>query len=100
MNDIEIGAASVGITEVAKNLGLSRKYCSIFAIFIAVVLAVLSEIAYGKHPIGFLEYVTTFFFTTIRGIIIGTSATGLYSMGGKVINKTTKKNANSKLETH
>ncbi len=90
MNDVELMGAVVGITEVVKNLGLPSKFCAPFAILLGVGLAVVAEIIYGGG---------NYFRALVRGIIFGTTATGIYSVGGKVVDKVKSQNANPRVQT-
>ena len=87
MENVEIAAAVVGITEVVKKIGLPAKYCPAFAIALGAILALLAEITYGNSPIGIMGFVSAYFWAIIRGAIIGTTATGLYAVGGGVVDK-------------
>ncbi len=89
MEEAELIAAVVGITEVVKNLGIPAKYCTTIAILLGVVLAIVAEHTWGHG---------NYMIAAIRGVIFGTTATGLYSVGDKVIEKS--KNGNSRLETN
>lgn len=92
MENAEIGAAVIGITEVTKRLfGLPRKYCPVFAILVGVILAVLSEITHGNSPAGILGFFSAYFWALIRGIVIGTTATGLYTVGDNFVDKANTK---------
>ncbi len=86
MNDVELAGAVIGITEVVKNLGLPAKLCPVFAVLTGVGLAMTSEVLYGGGH---------YFRALVRGVIFGTTATGIYSVGGKVVEKVKKRNANS-----
>lgn len=87
MENVEIAAAVVGITEVAKKIGLPAKYCPAFAVALGAILALLSEITYGNTQVGIMGFVSAYFWALIRGVIIGTTATGLYAVGGGVVDK-------------
>lgn len=97
MENPEIAAAVVGITEIAKKLGLSAKYCPVFAILIGATLSVFREITHGNTPVGMFGFFSIYFWAAIQGVIIGTTATGLYAAAGSVVDKVTKKQDGSKI---
>lgn len=91
MNDIEIATVIVGITEVVKKIGLPSQYCSAFAILLGAGIAVFDGYKNGEIDI---------YAGVIRGVIIGTTSTGLYAATDKMIDKNTIQNANISQETH
>jgi len=90
MNEAEIAALTVGITEITKNLGLPTRFCPIFAIFLAVGISIADEFHRGGSD---------FFNAVFRGALIGVTTTGSYSAIEKFSGKVAK-NANAAQETH
>ncbi len=82
MTEAELGATIVGITEMAKYVGMPAKYCPGFAIILAIGLSV-----YDQYTKGAGDYVSA----VLRGIVVGTTTTGLYAAGTNVLEKATVK---------
>lgn len=91
MNDVEIATVIVGITEVVKKIGLPSQYCPAFSIVLGAVVTLLDGYQNGE---------TDIYASLIRGVIIGTTSTGIYATADKMIDKTTTQNANISQETH
>lgn len=70
---------TTALTEVVKRVGLPIKYIPILSIIIGISFAILS----GLSP--------TLINNVIMGLIIGLSASGLFSFGKKPIQKILKK---------
>lgn len=90
MNDVEIATVIVGITEVVKKLGLPSQYCPALAVVLGAGIVMFDDYKNG---------VTDIYSSIIRGIIIGTTSTGLYAAADKMIDKNNS-NANISQETH
>jgi len=69
MNDAEIGAVVIGVTQIIKDFGVPKKICPLLAIFLGIAISLLNEMQNGEN---FLD-------AALRGILIGTTATGSYS---------------------
>lgn len=97
MNEAEMGAVIVGITELLKSFGLPSKFCSGAAIIIGGVIGVAEESRTGTE--------IDFYAGIMRGILVGATTTGLYAATDKMIktskvNTNTNFNAYSREETH
>lgn len=77
MDNLELGAVVVGLTGVAKELGIESKYLPIIAISIGAFLSMGIAQGRGEPLIGGL----------LNGIMIGATATGLIKTSGSLIAK-------------
>jgi len=71
----------IGLTEVAKKFKVPSKWCLVLALAVGVGMGLLIEAAYQYPAIG--PWVAA----GIKGLIYGLSATGLYALGSKWVNK-------------
>ena len=78
MNEAEISAVVLGVTEIAKNLGLPTKFCGVFSVGLAVLICLSSA-----HRAGGTDFVDA----GVRGLLIGLAVTGGYSAVDKFVSK-------------
>ena len=90
MNEAEISAVVIGITEIVKNLGLPSKICPLFAVCAAIGFTILTEVQNGG---------TDYTGAALKGLLIGTTTTGGYSAIDRFITKSSL-NGNLAQETH
>ncbi len=87
-----MSAVVIGVTEMIKNLGVESRYCPLIAVVVGAFIAIADDINQGKND---------FFASTMRGILVGLTTTGVYAATGNIISKTSpNNNANSTEETH
>ena len=92
MNDAEIAAVLVGGTEVVKMFGLPARFAPGFAILLGALLGGVEAFIQGGGQ-------TDVYGGVLRGVIIGTTTTGIYAVTDKMISKSTQ-NGYSGQETH
>jgi len=71
MTPVEIGAITVGLTELAKKYGLPGKWAPLFSVVLSLGISILSAYREG----------TDYFDASTSGLVIGLTATGLYNAG-------------------
>ena len=94
MNEAEIAAVIVGITELLKSFGLPSRLAPGTAVVIGAVLGFAESYRAGAGDI---------YAGIMRGIVIGATATGLYAATANISKKSKPdplQNANSWQETH
>lgn len=91
MNETEIGAVIVGITELLKSFGLPSKLCPAAAIIIGGIIGVAEETRTGGE--------IDFYAGSMRGLLIGATTTGLYAATDKMI-KTGTINSNQNFNAY
>lgn len=74
-------AIIIGLTEVAKKLGVPPKRCLVAAIGLGLVIQLLIEAAFQYPALG------PWLVAGIKGVIWGLTATGLYSVGSNWVQK-------------
>lgn len=89
MTDFEIGAIVVGLTELAKQVGIRPKYCPFVAIGLGILVSVIDFWRVGNP-----DYILA----VMKGIVIGTTSTGLYAAADGFAHKSSK-NGHSAEET-
>jgi len=89
MNEAEIAAVIVGLTEMVKKFGLPSQYCPLIAVVIGIAVVVGEEVKNGGQ-----DYYSAVF----RGLLIGLTSTGLYATTDKMVTKGA--NANTTQETY
>jgi hypothetical protein len=99
MNDPEMAALVLGITEIAKKWGVPSKHCALLAVCLGVVLSLGEAIHTGNAAIDVYTVI-------LRGVLVGVATTGSYAALDKFIQKASSggslisSNANSIEETH
>lgn len=90
MNEVEMGAIVVAITEIIKDLGMASKYCRIFAIVLGIAIAIVNEMQTGGANYGG---------AALRGLLVGVTATGLYATAKSTMSSSSSSYADSSQET-
>jgi len=87
---MEIAALAVGLTEMIKKLGLPHQFAPLLAVILSVGFSIFNTWNIGEY-----EYLTT----TIRGLLIGITSTGLYAAGQNIVKPKEKKEEEKKTKT-
>jgi len=78
MTKSELAAMIVGITEIAKNLGLPSKYCSLFSVILGVTISLIEAV---------VENSDNYYGAAVNGLLVGLTTTGSYAAVDKMMNK-------------
>jgi len=81
LNEAELGAAVLGLTEIVKNFGLPRKWVPVFAIALGVAISMIDAYRSGAND---------WFVAVVRGIVVGATTTGLYAAGKSFVRSAKK----------
>jgi uncharacterized membrane protein len=90
MNEAEISAVVLGVTELVKKYGLPSKFCPLVALFLSVGISITEMLNSGE-----IDYYSTI----MRGILVGVATTGSYAAVDRLVTKSTP-NENHSQETY
>ncbi len=90
MNEAEISAVVLGVTELIKKYGLPSKFSPLVALILSVGISIMEMLNAGG---------TDYYSTIMRGILIGIATTGSYAAVDRLVTKSTP-NENNSQETY